>query len=112
MEKKYRYDLNSLLPIAITVVVVALVVAYGLQILSETQSDMATENTGTACGTNSTGGSAGTILYTNCGSAYNATGDGLEAVAKISTKLGTIVTVVLAVVVIGVLIFYFGRKMG
>ena len=89
MNKKYRYDLNSLLPIAITVVVVALVVAYGLQIMGETKADMTADS------------------YE-----ANATQDGIEAVAKISTKLGTIVTVVLAVVVIGVLIFYFGRKMG
>ena len=110
--KKYRYDLNSLLPIAITIVLVALVVAYGLQIMGETRTDIATENAGTACGTNSTGGTAGTILYSSCGEAYNATTEGIEATAKITTKLGTIVTVVLAVVVIGVLIFYFGKKLG
>jgi len=78
-----RFDLQDLLPIGMTVVVLGIGLAYGLNVMSDVQTDMTVDSV-----------------------AYNATGDAMTAVAKIPTKLGLIVTVVIAAVVIGILIRY------
>ncbi len=88
MQKQVAYyDISQLLPIGITLVVLALVVAYGLQIMGDVKDDM-TPNSAEA----------------------NATASGITAVAKINTKLSTVVTIVLAAVVIGVLVRSFMYK--
>ena len=57
------------------------------------------------------------VCYNSTGStievgvaSFNATGEGISAVGKISDKLGTIVIVVIAAIIIGLLIAYFGTK--
>lgn len=79
--KVVYYDLNDLLPIALTLVVTGLVVAYGLQIQGDATADMTTNS-----------------------AEQNASKEAAAATAKIPSKLGTVVTITMAAVVIGVLL--------
>lgn len=79
-----KLGMQDLLPVGLTVVVLGIVLAYGLQVMGETQDDMTVNS-----------------------HEYNATGLGIQAVAKIPAKLGTVVTVVVAAIIIGILIRYF-----
>ena len=83
MNKEARFEVADLMGIGMTLVVLVIGIAYGLQVTGEVQDDM-------------TAGSA----------EYNATADGITAVSKIPNKLGTIVTVVLAAVILGILVRY------
>ena len=101
-----KFEIGQLLPIGLTIVVLGIALAYGLQVMGDIKTDMVTDNLGASCGQNSTGGSAGTIEYTKCGYAYNSTGDAVEGVAKIPAKLPMIVTVIVAAVIIGIIVRY------
>lgn len=81
-------NFQDLLPIGVSMVVLGLVLAFGLQITGDIRTDMTANS-----------------------SEYNATTDTMTAVGKITSKLGTIVTVLVAAVIIGVLIkaFVFNR---
>jgi len=81
---EYNFDIKDLLPIGVTLVVVTIVLAFGLQILGDIKGDMTA-------------------------SSYeaNATQDGIEGLAKIPEKLPLIASVVVAVVIIGILVRYF-----
>ena len=81
-----EFELKDLLGITITLVVVGIVVTYGVQIMSEVQND---------------------INETADPDAHAAAGYGESAVGKIGEKLGTIVTVIMAAVIIGILVKYF-----
>jgi len=72
--------IDLLVAVGLGVVSVALISAFGLQLMGEVQDDM-TENS----------------------SEYNATGDGITALAKIPGKLGIIVLAFVIVVVISVI---------
>ena len=78
-----RFEIGDLMGIGMTIVVLVIGLAYGLQITGEVRDDM----------------TAGTAEY-------NATQAGIAAVAKIPAKLGTVVTVVMAAVIIGILVRY------
>ena len=91
--KTARFDIKDLLPIGMTLVVLGIGLAYGLNVMGDVQSDFVTG----ATGCNST-------VTTSCGAEYNATGDAVTAVAKIPEKLGLIVTVIIAAVIIGILL--------
>lgn len=106
-KKGQTVSLRELMNIAIIVVVIALTAAFGIQVLDDTANDDEDIGSVASCGLNSTGGSGGTILYTNCGADYNATQDGILGVAKIPAKLPIIVTVVVAVIIIGLLFSFF-----
>lgn len=82
------FNMEVLLGFGLTIVVLGIVYAVGLQILGETQDDM-----------------------TAASAEYNATTDTIEAVAKVPTKLGLIVTVVVAAILIGILITFLYYKM-
>lgn len=79
--------INALSGVAVTLVVAAIVIALGLNILGETRDEF-TANT----------------------SEYNATSDAIDGVAKLSDKLPLIGLAVAAVIVIGVIIGAFGRR--
>jgi len=83
MEKETRFDIGSLLPIGLTIVVLGIALAYGLQVMGDVQDDMTSNSV-----------------------EYNATSDALEGVAKIPSKLPMIVTVVVAAVIIGIIVKY------
>ena len=70
-----EFQIGDLLGIGITFIVLVIALAFGLDMVEDTQTDIATSNLGVNCGQNATGGSTG-IVYTGCGSAYNSTIDG------------------------------------
>lgn len=103
--KKGAMTLSDLAPVAIAFVFVAVVIGVGATVLSSIRGGQGYGTT-TACGTNSTGGSSGTILYTGCSTAANTTGEGLNSLDELGGWLPTIALVVAAAIVIGVLSFF------
>jgi hypothetical protein len=84
MEKTVReFDIKDMLPIGLTIVVLGIGLAYGLQVLGDVQDDMTADS-----------------------AEYNATADTISGVAKLPEKLGTIVSVIVAAIIIGILIRY------
>ena len=86
MERKAQMGINVLPAVAIGLVVAAIVIAVGLNILGETQDEF-TANT----------------------AEYNATADAIEGVAKLSGKLPLIGLAVASVVVITIIVVAFRR---
>ena len=80
---KTKFQIQELLGIGLTLVVLGIGLAYGLQVMGDVQSDM-------------TAGSA----------ERNATGKAIEGVAKLPNKMPTIATVIVASVIIGILVTY------
>ena len=80
---KVKFQIQELLGIGFTIIVLGIGLAYGLQIMGDVQDDMVVNTT-----------------------EYNATRDAMEGVAKIPEKLPTIVTVIVASVIIGILVTY------
>ncbi len=101
-------DFQDLLPIGVTLIVVGLVLAFGLQILGDMKEGM--------CGNDFSYNSTGDVCYnattnvTTTTNQWNATVDTITGVAKFPTKMPLIATVVVAVVIIGVLIRYFTNR--
>jgi len=83
--KKKGFALGDLLPIALLFVTTGIAIAYGLQVLSDVKGDMTADS------------------YE-----ANATQDTIEAVAKFSGKLGLLVTIVIAAIVLVILFRYLG----
>jgi len=84
MEKKVsRFQIQDMLPIGLTIVVLGIGLAYGLNVMSDVQGDM-TPNT----------------------LEYNATASAMEGVSKLPQKLPLIVTVIVAAIIIGILVRY------
>ena len=81
--EKAEFRIEELLGIGFTIVVLGIGLAYGLQVMGDVQDDM-----------------------TAATAEYNATDDAIEGVAKIPEKLPTIVTVIVASVIIGILVTY------
>jgi len=80
---KAKFQIGELLGIGMTLVVLGIGLSYGLQVMSDVKEDM---TSGTA--------------------EYNATNDAIVGVAKLPNKLPTIVTVIVASVIIGILVTY------
>ncbi len=83
MTKEVKFQLSELLGIGMTLVVLGIGIAYGLQVMADVQSDMTVQS-----------------------NEYNATADAITGVAKIPAKLPTIATVVVAAVILGILVTY------
>ena len=86
---KARFEVKDLLPIGLTLVVLGIGIAYGLNVMEDVQSDMTVNS------------------Y-----AYNATGDAILGVAKLPNKLPLIATVIVAAVIIGILVRYLYVRFG
>lgn len=80
-----KLDLGDLVPITITLIIVGLVIAFGLDMLVDTRSDFTT----------------GSLQY-------NATSDIIEATSKLSSKLPMLAGVIVIAIVIFVLVRYLG----
>jgi len=80
---KANFEIRDMLPIALTLVVMGIGVAYGLNVMEDVQGDMTVDT-----------------------NAYNATGSAIEGVAKLPEKLPLIVTVIVAAIIIGILVRY------
>ena len=87
MKQKAKLDITSLQAIALVIALTGLIAAFTLQIMGDVQDDM-----------------------TPASAEYNATSEGIDAVGTIPEKLPIIVTVVVAAIIIGVLVSYFGGK--
>ena len=81
--QKAKFQVQDILPIALSVTVTGIGVAYGLNVLGDVQDDMPANS-----------------------AEENATADAITAVAKFPSKLGLIVTVVVAAILIGILVRY------
>jgi len=86
---KEHFDVRDLLPIGLTLVVLGIGMAYGLNVIEDVKGDM----------------TAGTA-------SYNATEDTITGVAKLPEKLPLIVTVIVAAVIIGILVRYLMVRYG
>ena len=101
-------DMQDLFPVAITFVALGVLIAFGLNVQTDIRDDFVT---GAAnCGANSTGGSGGTISYSDCGPEYNASQKAIEANSNLSSKLPILGTIIIAAIVVGVLIKSFVLK--
>lgn len=83
---KKGFQVGDILPLALVIVVAGIGIAFGLQVLGDVKSDM-----------------------TALSEEANATADTIDAVAKFSSKLGIIVTVIVAAILIGILVRYLMR---
>ena len=81
--KTVKFQLSELLGIGMTLVVLGIGLAYGLQVMGDVEADMDASSV-----------------------EANATAQAIEGVATIPEKLPTIVTVVVASVIIGILVTY------
>jgi hypothetical protein len=81
--KKYNFDIQDMLSIALVLVVTGLAIAFGLNVMGDVQGDM-TANSVEA----------------------NATQKAIEGVAKLPDKFPLIATVVVAAIIIGILVRY------
>jgi len=100
--KQYvNFQIQDLLPIAMTLVVTGIGVAFGLNVMSDVRTDFVTG----ASGCNATS-------KASCGIEYNATGQAIEGVAKIPEKMPLIATVIVAAILIGILVRYLFVKFG
>ena len=82
-----KFQIQDLLPIGMTLVVLGISLAYGLQVMGDVQDDMTVNST-----------------------EYNATADAVEGVSTLPSKLPTIATVIVAAVIIGILVTYLARQ--
>lgn len=92
-------NINMLSSVAITLVVAGIVIALGLNIMSETQAEFTTAGDG--CNSTNVSG---------CNAEYNATGDAIDGVGKLGAKMPLIGLVVAAVVVISLIAGAFSRR--
>jgi len=83
LKREARFDIQDMLPIALTIVVTGIGVTYGIDVIADVRDDF----------------TAGTSEYT-------AANDTLTGVAKLPEKLPTIVTVIVAAIIIGILVRY------
>jgi hypothetical protein len=81
--KKYNFDIQDMLSIALVLVVTGLAIAFGLNVMGDVKSDMTADST-----------------------EANATQKAIEGVAKIPDKFPLIATVVVAAIIIGILVRY------
>ena len=82
-EQKAKFEFQDLLSVGMYLVILGIGIAVGLQVVGETQDEMTVDS-----------------------AEYNATGETISAIAKIPEKLGLIVTVILAVVILTLLLRY------
>ena len=82
-EQEYNFKFQDLVSVGMYLVILGIGIAVGLQVVGETQDEMTINS-----------------------SEYNATGETISAIAKIPEKLGLIVTVILAVVILTLLLRY------
>lgn len=102
-----KFEIQDILPIGITFVVLGIGLAYGLNVMGDVRTDSikADTNYGAA-------GCTGTDSW-NCSDAQvNATDDAIGGVAKIPEKIPLIATVVIAAIIIGILVRYLFVRYG
>lgn len=114
-KKTAAFQVQDILPLALTIVVAGIGLAYGLSVLGDLRTDMgpdACANSPPVAGYTTYDTSSGTCTD-NMGNYsaptegyFNATVDTITATAKFPSKLGLIVTVIVASILIGILVRY------
>ena len=114
---KARLDIGSLQAIALIIALTGLIAAFTLQVMGETRDDMGEDDCAARSDSFTSYNSTSKLCYNSSGSTvavgtaqFNATGEGIDAVGTIPEKLPIIVTVIVAAIIIGVLVSYFGGK--
>ncbi len=82
-----EFNIQDIWPIALVFVIAGLGIAYGLQAMGEAKTGMTTNSV-----------------------EYNATGQAITGIAKFPEKFGTIITIVIAAIIIMILVRYLGAK--
>lgn len=118
MRNVVKFELKELLGIGMTFVVLGIGIAYGLEVIGDIKDDLGVD----ACGM--TGVNSESFTYSSSGNQcingssaadiglppttaeYNATVDSITGVSKITSKLPTIATIVVAAVILGILVTY------
>ena len=109
-EEFIYFDFNELLPIGMLFIVLGIGLAYGLQVLADVRDDTCTSLGsgysvhGDTCYSSYTNSTVNTEAQRD--EAFTAGDLSITAVAKLPAKLGLIVTIVVAVIIIGLLIRY------
>ena len=111
-----KFELNDMLPIALTVVVLGIGVAYGLTVSEDIRDDIGKgaceDDGGNLTSYNETNGycyvagDSSTLKATSLSAGYNASESAIEGVGKLPEKLPLIMTVIVAVIVIGLIVRY------
>lgn len=104
----FYFEVADLLGVAMTLVVLGIGIAYGLNVVGDVRDDFCQYGSDVSGCLNSTGGTSDRVYSME----YNASNEGALAIAKIPQKLGLVVTVVLAAVIIGVLVRYLFVRFG
>ena len=102
---KAKFEIQDMLPIAITLAVVGIGAAFGLGVIVDVKDDFCTHGasaSGNQC-LNSTGGTEGTHTETL---EFNASLNAATGVSKLPAKVPLIATVIVAAIVIGILVRY------
>ena len=114
MQKRIcKFEIQDMLPIGLTFVVLGIGIAYGLNVMSDVRDDMqdvaCSERTDGFTSFNETSGmcanaTSDQLIVTRA--EYVATNDAISGVAKIPEKLPLIATVIVAAIIIGILVRY------
>lgn len=110
-----KLDINDLMGIGFTILVLVIYLAYGLNVVGDVKADLATDSCPSGYAFNTSNemcyNVSGTLGVVSPVSAeYNASVDGLGALSKIPSKMSLIVTILLAAIVIGILVTYLWIK--
>ena len=123
-QKTAQFQIQDMLPIALTLVVVGIGVSYGLNVLADIKGDLCdytldeVDGTCRSCSNehvynstvntcHQTTNASNTSAYVEQGTTeFNATGNAMTGVAKLPDKLPLIATVIVAAIIIGILVRY------
>ena len=112
-ETLVEFQIGDLVPIGLALIVSGLILAYGLSIVSDTRNSGVQKCDNSSWTYNATSGGCCdpvkcVTAETGTSAAYNGTRSIGESLANITTKIPTIATIVIAAIVIGILLKYFG----
>lgn len=100
-----KVEVSDILPLAITLVVAGIGIAFGLNIIGDTKSDFCPTGYPYNATADTCQDATNVSLISNT-AAFNATNDTITGVSKFSGKMGLIATVIVAAIVIGLLVRY------
>lgn len=113
-KRSAAFQVQDILPLALTIVVAGIGLAYGLSVVGDVKNDMGPDScadnppaSGYTTYVESTGlCTNGSLSLSPVDGYFNATSDTITATAKFPDKLGLIVTVIVAAILIGILVRY------
>mgnify|MGYP001222812472 CR=1 FL=1 len=102
----------GLVSLVVIVVVSGLINTVSADVVAEYQTGTVTDNPGANCGKNSTGGTGGTIAYTNCPQSYDIAAATLTNQQSIADRTDSFTNTGLGMLIIGVIIAFAGGFIG